>query len=269
MSAASGFLITFLGKYRPILWVSFAVYTVGMGLMTMLDAGTSVALQEIYPLIAGIGLGCLFQTPMVALTAAMPPAQMATSVASLALVRTASGTVGITVAGSIFNTGVQSRIKNIPAYLAMIGGDTGSATQSDLRNLIHIQPPELARQVVDAYGDALRLVWIVLTPIVGIGFLSTLGIKAYSLNRRIVRGNKDDKTNDVESQEKKATDEDVGALQEGGDGDKDEGGVVKLKGEEDVEKGPITEREEIKKEEAVFQAPDVTAPSAKAIIEKA
>ncbi|UZJ56504.1 hypothetical protein CBS101457_005824 [Exobasidium rhododendri] len=203
-SAASGFLVTYLGRYRIIMQASFALFTVGMGLMTMLVANTSVALQEVYPLIAGIGLGCLFQTPMVALTAAMPPAEMATSVASLALVRTAAGTVGITVAGSIFNSGVASRIKNIPEYLAMIGG--ASASQVDLRGLVHIQPPALAHQVVEAYGDSLRLVWIVLTPIVGIGFLSTLGLKNYSLKRKVVQNGKQvdalpASTDDVERQQ--------------------------------------------------------------------
>jgi hypothetical protein len=182
-SAGSGFLITYMKRYRPIIWVSYGIYTLGMGLMTMMDASTPVALQEIYPLIAGFGLGCLFQSPFVAVTAAMPPELLAVSVASLALVRTAGGTIGITVAGAVFNSGVQSRLKKIPEYANM----TTSASQTDLRNLVHIQPPALAHQVVAAYGDALQVVWIVLAPIVGIGFLSTLFIKAYSLNRRTIQ----------------------------------------------------------------------------------
>ena len=180
-SAFSGFLVSYLGHYRPVIWVSYGTFFLGMGLMTMLDANTSQALQEVYPLIAGLGLGCLFQTPLIALTAAMPPAEMATSVASYALVRTASGTVGITIAGSIFNSGVQSRIRNIPAFAVM----AGSAAHGDLRYLSRLQPPSLALEVVGAYGEAIRLIWIILTPIVGVGFLCTLGIKGYSLKRRI------------------------------------------------------------------------------------
>lgn len=194
VSAASGYLVSYLGRYRPILWFSFGLFTLGMGLMIMLDADTPKSLQEIYPALAGLGLGPLFQTPMVAMTAAMPPAQMATSVATYALVRSAAGTVGITVAGSIFNSGVHSRLKNIPGY-----SDTSTA---NLKNIIHLEPPSLAYEVVHAYGDALRLVWIVLTPIVGVGFLCSLGVKGYSLNRRIIQnpGKIKESSKDVEKQ---------------------------------------------------------------------
>lgn len=182
-SMISGFLVSRYKAYRPIIWASFAVFTVGQGLMTMLDADTPKALQEIYPLIAGLGLGCLFQTPLIALTAAMPPSEMATSTAAMALVRTAGGTVGITIAGSIFNAGVRSRVGGIQGYSLPPGGTT-----SNLRGLVHLQPPELASEVVHAYGEALRLVWIVLTPVVGVGFLASLGIKGYSLQRKTIAG---------------------------------------------------------------------------------
>jgi EmrB/QacA subfamily drug resistance transporter len=182
-SMASGLYVSKVGSYRPTIWVSFAVFTLGMGLMTMLDARTSKAEQEIYPLIAGLGLGCLFQTPLIALTAAMPPKAMAASTASMTLVRSAAGTVGITVAGSIFNAGVRSKTAGIVGY-ARAGM---SADTENLRGLIHIQPHELAVQVVDAYGQAMRLIWIVMTPIVGIGFLASLGIKGYSLKRKVIQ----------------------------------------------------------------------------------
>lgn len=182
-SMASGAYVSRVRAYRPTVWVSFAVYTLGMGLMTMLDANSSRAEQEIYPLIAGLGLGCLFQTPLIVLTAAMPPKEMASSTAAMALVRTAGGTVGITIAGSVFNAGVRSKTAGIMGYArAGLSADT-----SDLRGLIHLQPPELSHQVVQAYGQALRLIWIVMAPIVGFGFLCSLGLKGYSLSRKIVQ----------------------------------------------------------------------------------
>jgi MFS family permease len=235
MSAFSGYAVTKFGRYRIIIWSSFGLFTLGMGLMTMLDADTPVALQEIYPLLAGIGLGPLFQTPLVALTAAMPPAQMAVSVASYALVRSASGTVGITVAGAIFNAGVQSRLKNIPEYANM----GTSASQTDLKNLIHIQPPSLAKEVVAAYGDSLRLVWIVLTPLIGVGFLCSLGIKGYSLNR-VINQMPDPKAKaaqDVEKQESPdGEEEDATPVDEGKGKSLDPSASPAL---ETLEKGPV------------------------------
>lgn len=182
-SMLSGLYVSRVRAYRPTIWVAFAVFTLGMGLMTMLDADTSKAEQEVYPLIAGLGLGCLFQTPLIALTAAMPPKAMAASTASMTLVRSAAGTVGITVAGSIFNAGVRSRTASIAGYdRAGMSADT-----ANLRGIIHLQPPQLAYEVVHAYGGAMRLIWIVMTPIVGVGFLASLGLKGYSLQRKIVQ----------------------------------------------------------------------------------
>jgi len=37
-SALSGVLVSRTGQYRPVIWVSFAFFTIGYGLMTMLDA---------------------------------------------------------------------------------------------------------------------------------------------------------------------------------------------------------------------------------------
>ena len=182
-SMASGAYVSRVRAYRPTVWVSFAVYTLGMGLMTMLDADSSRAEQEIYPLIAGLGLGCLFQTPLIVLTAAMPPKEMASSTAAMALIRTAGGAIGISVAGSVFNAGVRSKTANITGYSrAGMSADT-----SDLRGLVHLQPPQLSYEVVHAYGEALRLIWIVMAPIVGFGFLCSLGLKGYSLSRKIVQ----------------------------------------------------------------------------------
>jgi len=45
------------------------------------------AVKEIYPLIAGVGLGGLFQVPLVGLQAAMPVKDMATSTAAFSLMR--------------------------------------------------------------------------------------------------------------------------------------------------------------------------------------
>lgn len=56
----------------------------------MLEENTSQAKQEIFILIAGIGSGCLFQPPMIALQTAMPLKDMAIATAAYGLVRSAT-----------------------------------------------------------------------------------------------------------------------------------------------------------------------------------
>lgn len=55
--------------------------------MIMLKENSSQAQQEIYILIAGIGIGCLFQPPLICLQAAMPLKDVATVSAAYGLFR--------------------------------------------------------------------------------------------------------------------------------------------------------------------------------------
>ena len=121
-SAVAGIIVSRTGQYRPMMWGSFAVFTLGMGLMTMLDSHSSTyvffplslwdfsftlqcrALKVVYPLVAAVGLGCLFQvcvkvasllrfwayhvqTPLIGLQAAMPIKDMATSTSTFGFIR--------------------------------------------------------------------------------------------------------------------------------------------------------------------------------------
>jgi hypothetical protein len=55
-----------------------------------------------YLLIPALGVGFLFQAPLIAVQAAMPLRDMATSTATFGLLRTLGGTVGISVGEAIY-----------------------------------------------------------------------------------------------------------------------------------------------------------------------
>lgn len=123
-SAASGFAVGPLGDYRIVMWISFVssrsplarhlirrnfFYTAGDGFGIRLDDHArryfvavrrhrvlsmdayhiepSSARQEIFPLLAGLGLGGLWQVPIIGMQAAMPLRDMATSTSALLFVR--------------------------------------------------------------------------------------------------------------------------------------------------------------------------------------
>jgi hypothetical protein len=82
MSAVSGMVVTRTGSYRPIMWFGWSVMTLGWGLMIMLDSTSTKyvyshcrsqvititllnsAEKEVYPFIAALGIGCLFQVSL-------------------------------------------------------------------------------------------------------------------------------------------------------------------------------------------------------------
>ncbi len=62
------------------------------------------AIKLIFPLIAGIGFGGLFNPPLIGLQAAMPFRDMATSTATYGLIRQLGSTVGLSVGQAIWST---------------------------------------------------------------------------------------------------------------------------------------------------------------------
>lgn len=186
-SASTGILVSKLGEYRYVTWVSFAIMSIGYGLMIMLDDNTSTALKEIYPLIAALGVGGLFQTPLIGVQAAMPLKDMATSTAAFTLIRTLGGTVGISVGQAIWSSELRRRIATIPNFNI---DTSSSALVQSIIHLKNITPPSLRQQVLHAYAKSISLIWLVDTPLICVAFVMSLFILEYTLKRNVLRSDK-------------------------------------------------------------------------------
>ncbi|TCD71968.1 hypothetical protein EIP91_000100 [Steccherinum ochraceum] len=163
-SGLSGFLLVALGDYRQAIWGFWALTAIGFGLLIRLDDTSSLAVQIVFQLIAGIGYGGLFQPPMIALQAAMPHKDMATS-------------------QTIWATDLQKRLRAIPNL------DFDTSSQNLIDNVTHLknlQPPEMRQLVQHAYTKSISLMWVVDTPFVGLGLIMMLFIRKYSLKRKTI-----------------------------------------------------------------------------------
>lgn len=72
IAIVAGQVVTGTNKYRPTMWFAWPVMTLGFGLMILFDEKSSLAKQEVILAVAAVGVGCLFQTPLIGLQAAMP-----------------------------------------------------------------------------------------------------------------------------------------------------------------------------------------------------
>lgn len=183
--AASGFVVARTGSYRPIIWGAWAVMTLGWGLMTMLDSTSNTAEKELYPLVAALGIGCLFQTPLIAVQAAMPLKDMATSTGAYIFLRTLGGTVGISIGEAIISSTLQRRLKGIPGLTI---NTSAAALNDSVRQISSISDPTLRAQVMHAYARSISTVWLVNTPLSAVGLFLALFIRGYSLKRTVIRG---------------------------------------------------------------------------------
>ncbi|KAK0451021.1 MFS amino acid permease [Armillaria borealis] len=172
-SATMGYVVSRTGEYRLVIWISWAVFTLGYGLMIMLDSYSNTAEKVLYPFIAAVGLGTMFQVPMIALQAAMPLKDMATSTAAYGFIRL------------VCSHTLTKRLAKIPNAEGSL--PTGSLSES-VRHLKNIADVQLRADIIQAYARSISSIWLVHTPICGVGLLLAFGIRRYSLKRATVRG---------------------------------------------------------------------------------
>ncbi|KIJ07370.1 hypothetical protein PAXINDRAFT_102988 [Paxillus involutus ATCC 200175] len=187
ISIVSGIVLSKSGKYRVIMWTSYVLMTLGMGLMITLDYASSDAEKEIFPLIASLGIGCLLQVPLVALQAAMPLKDMATASSAYMFLRTVGGAVGIAVGEAIISTVLPKKLSGI-ANIGSLGLGDSAAALNDSVSKIHLIPDVTLRNaVLHAWSRSIATIWIVCTPLCGVALILTLFLRAYSLSRKTVQ----------------------------------------------------------------------------------
>ncbi|KAJ7062899.1 major facilitator superfamily domain-containing protein [Mycena amicta] len=189
-SAAGGVVVSKMGDYRPIIWIGYGISAIGYGLMIMLDSHSSLAVQLIFPAIAGFGLGFMFLPPLIGLQASMPMKDMATSLTTFLLFRMLGATIGIAVGQTIWTAVLRHKLGKIAGVTLDL---SGAGLADSVRGLHNIQPDSVRQQVLQAYTKSVAAIWILDTPIVALCFFSVFFLKKYSLKRKVIRTGKDGK----------------------------------------------------------------------------
>ncbi|KZT06339.1 amino acid permease ScVBA-like protein [Laetiporus sulphureus 93-53] len=149
--------------------LGLSISAAGFGLMTLLDCETSHALRSIYTLIAGVGIGMLFHAPYQVFTRALRRKDTASGTSAFFLVRFTGATVGLTLAGAIYD----SRLSDtLPAGISA----------ADIMDYFRSQNPgRLGHAVVYAISLSIRTIWIVCTPCLGVAFLASIFMRTLSV----------------------------------------------------------------------------------------
>jgi MFS family permease len=128
--------------------------TTGFALLCILGVNTPTMMQSFLPLLAGIGLGMLFHAPYQAFTGALSPKELAAGTSAFFLVRFTGATVGLSIAGAIYEGSVSRN-------LLQGGSLVSQSAQTDFHS------------VTIAVG-AIRDVWIMCAPCLGCALLLSL-----------------------------------------------------------------------------------------------
>ncbi|KAL4917377.1 major facilitator superfamily domain-containing protein [Aspergillus aurantiobrunneus] len=198
LSAGTSVVVSLTGKYRWALWSGWTVSTLGLGLLYLLNAETSVPKWIFITLVPGIGLGVLFSSMMLAVQASADPRFMSITAAMAAFFRTLGQTVGVAIGGVVF----QNRINFEFTRRANLAGMADKWTQDAAGLVQYVQslPHGVLRSDMErAYADALDIVWLMLCGTAGLGLISCALVKGYPMDQAfkptqgIERGGSDEK----------------------------------------------------------------------------
>ncbi|KAK3673924.1 hypothetical protein LTR78_006126 [Recurvomyces mirabilis] len=184
-SPLNGLFIGKTGQYLPPIYFGFVLMTIGYGLLIDLDAHSSWAKLIPYQIIAAIGFGPLFQSPLVALQAHTPPRDLSTATAALTFVRSLFTSMSIVVGQAVYENAFAKKIPHLRSILtpeqagSILNGNIGAAT-----NLIE-QLPQVPRNAVRvAFANSLQPMWIMYCAFAAVGCVAMFLIKRKELTRK-------------------------------------------------------------------------------------
>lgn len=153
VSLVVGRTITRTGRYRVFPIIGGVVMSVGMVLLTRLDAQTEVAESSLYLLVLGVGMGFLMQTTMLIAQNSVEQRDLGAASGAATFFRSIGGSFGISLFGAVF----ANRLANSPAGGMFGGGEAGAAM--DLAKLREL--PEAVRALVlGGLADAISHVFL-------------------------------------------------------------------------------------------------------------
>ena len=171
ISTLSGIFISRYKRYGVVIWAGFTVWTLGAGLICSFTRTTHPAAVAVMLSISGIGAGCIFQPVLIALQAHCSKAQRAAVISNRNFLRSSGGAVGLSISAQVLQSSLRN---NLPPRLAYLAHDT------------YALPPLNAADedaVRNAYMTAIRTVFIVSAPIIGLCLALCLFIKDRGLQR--------------------------------------------------------------------------------------
>ncbi|MCJ1310929.1 hypothetical protein MMC25_004597 [Agyrium rufum] len=184
VSAGAGIIIKKTGQYLPLIWGGMLIMTLGFGLYIDLPTDKQWAKIIIFQIIAGIGVGPNFQSPLIALQSLVQPRDIATATATFGFTRNLATSISVVVGGVIFQNGMQKRAATLtktlgPELAQKLGGGSAGANTDLIAGLTTAQ-----KVVVDkAFTDSLREMWIFYAVIALVGFAVSLLISKQTLSK--------------------------------------------------------------------------------------
>ncbi|KAI1302820.1 hypothetical protein EDD11_005490 [Mortierella claussenii] len=175
MSTIGGsFLLKYVKDYRIFICTGTAVMTLGIGIFILFDVDTGIGQQLVSVLVMGLGQGLIFQNCMLACQECAGDKYIAVATALCGFINSIGSAMGVAICAAAFNNGLVSNLAKLSEEVQQMVRERGVIENM---NAVADLPPDVKVQVVQQYANAFQFLFIVLTPIMGIAFLSSLFLR--------------------------------------------------------------------------------------------
>lgn len=180
-SIVVGVVVSRIGRFRWAVRSGFAMMVLASGLMITWDVGTSTAAWAVILIIQGVGQGLALNALNFATQAISRASDAAAAAALYAFSRQFGMALGVATGGAVFQNVMRHSLvgKGLPAGIA-----------KDAEGYISVLKAlpvdsELRLDVLKSYAQGLKGVWIFMTAICVLGFVLSLCIGRFSLDKEL------------------------------------------------------------------------------------
>lgn len=183
-TVSSGIYIKKTGRYLDCIRSGFIILVLGFGLFYDLPEGKTWSKVILYQIIAGLGVGLIFQPPLIALQSNVPAQDNASATASFGLMRNVASAIGVVI-GSV---AVSNKMNDQQGLLiSELGASTaslfsGSSAQANVFRIGDLTDAQ-QRIIHKAFWSSIRNIWIIAVSFAAAGFLVCLLIRHKKLDK--------------------------------------------------------------------------------------
>jgi EmrB/QacA subfamily drug resistance transporter len=176
-SILSGRAISRIGRYRAFPIAGTAITTIGMFLLSRLDASTPPWVASAYMLVLGVGIGLVMQVLVLVVQNDAPARDVGVATSTATFFRSMGGSLGVALFGAIFASRLMHELARLPGDLA--GRFSGGVNVSPAQ--VHALAPGVRHEFVQAFVDALQPVFLVGAGVTALAFLLSLLLREVPL----------------------------------------------------------------------------------------
>ena len=192
-SIVVGNIVSRTGRYKWFPVAGLVIVTIGLALLSQLEASSSLVHVGMCLFVFGFGLGGAMQILVLIVQNSFPITMVGTATAANNFFRQIGSAVGSAFVGGVFVSNLTQRLsENVPAALKTMGpeaaqfSDLMSHGKSSLTPGIVASLPEPLSQAIDiSYNDALTPVFLMLVPLSIVAVILLMFVREDSLKETI------------------------------------------------------------------------------------